>query len=73
MFCDLHSFFWALNADAASKPQADSSFKKSGSSVGTIPGNTEPGTEEVNGGCTSSCKGTSFYSGDLLLFALRTS
>ncbi|PPR97333.1 hypothetical protein GOBAR_AA23337 [Gossypium barbadense] len=42
--------------DAASKSQADSSLKKSGSSVGTIPGNTEPGTEEVNGGCTSSCK-----------------
>ncbi|TYH84073.1 hypothetical protein ES332_D02G173700v1 [Gossypium tomentosum] len=48
--------------DAASKPQADSSLKKSGSSVGTIPGNTEPGTEEVNGGCTSSCKVNDLHS-----------
>ncbi|KAB2041579.1 hypothetical protein ES319_D02G156700v1 [Gossypium barbadense] len=48
--------------DAASKPQADSSLKKSGSSVETIPGNTEPGTEEVNGGCTSSCKVNDLHS-----------
>ncbi|KAL1112994.1 hypothetical protein V6Z11_D02G161800 [Gossypium hirsutum] len=48
--------------DAASKPQADSSLKKSGSSVGTIPGDTEPGTEEVNGGCTSSCKVNDLHS-----------
>ncbi|KAL1179081.1 hypothetical protein V6Z11_A03G135900 [Gossypium hirsutum] len=48
--------------DAASKSQADSSLKKSGSSVGTIPGNTEPGTEEVNGGCTSSCKVNDLHS-----------
>ncbi|XVE74564.1 hypothetical protein DITRI_Ditri12bG0027200 [Diplodiscus trichospermus] len=42
--------------DAGSKPHADSSLKKSGSSKDTTPGNTEPGTEDVNDGCTSSYK-----------------
>lgn len=59
-----------MNPDAGSKPHADSiSLKGSGSSKGTTPGNTEPGSEDVNGGCTSSYKGTSFYFVDeLLLF-----
>ncbi|XVE85565.1 hypothetical protein DITRI_Ditri17bG0100500 [Diplodiscus trichospermus] len=49
--------------DAGSKPHADSSsLKSSGSSKGTTPGNTEPGTEDVNGGCTSSSKENDLHS-----------
>ncbi|XWS22943.1 hypothetical protein CRYUN_Cryun29cG0079000 [Craigia yunnanensis] len=49
--------------DGGSKPQADSSsLKRSGSSKGTTPGNTEPGTEDVNGGCTASYKENDLHS-----------
>ncbi|XWS64038.1 hypothetical protein CRYUN_Cryun06bG0152800 [Craigia yunnanensis] len=48
--------------DAGSKPHADSSLKKSGSSKETIPGNTEPETEDVNGGCTLSYKENDLHS-----------
>ena len=74
LYCEIYiPFLWDLNPDAGSKPHADSSLKKSGSSKETIPGNTEPGTEDVNGGCTLNYKGTSFYFGDGLLVALRRS
>ncbi|XVF85550.1 hypothetical protein PTKIN_Ptkin17bG0126200 [Pterospermum kingtungense] len=43
--------------DAGSKPHADGiSLKRPGSSKETTPGNKEAGTEDVNGGCTSSYK-----------------
>ncbi|XP_022735398.1 uncharacterized protein LOC111288681 isoform X2 [Durio zibethinus] len=49
--------------DVGSKPHADSSdLKGSGSSKGTTDGNTEPGTEDVNGGCTSSYKENDLHS-----------
>ncbi|XP_022776546.1 uncharacterized protein LOC111318141 [Durio zibethinus] len=48
--------------DIGSKPHADSSLKKSGSSKGTTPGNTEPGNEDVNGGCTSIHKENDLHS-----------
>ncbi|XWS34362.1 hypothetical protein CRYUN_Cryun21dG0032800 [Craigia yunnanensis] len=39
-----------------------SSLKWSGSSKGVTPGNTEPGTDDVNGGCTSSYKENDLHS-----------
>lgn len=50
--------FLALNPDTGSKPHA---------------GDAESVTEDVNGGCTSSYKGTSFCFSDGLLLARRRS
>ncbi|XP_039055831.1 uncharacterized protein LOC120198592 [Hibiscus syriacus] len=58
--------------DTGSRRHADSSLKRSESSKKTTPRNTEPGSEDVNGGCTSNYKGTSFYFGDVLLLTYVT-
>ncbi|KAL4278362.1 hypothetical protein GQ457_03G026730 [Hibiscus cannabinus] len=42
--------------DTGSRHHADSSLKRSEFSKKCTPGNTEPGSEDVNGGCTSSYK-----------------
>ncbi|XVF02989.1 hypothetical protein REPUB_Repub04eG0222000 [Reevesia pubescens] len=51
---DKGSAFTEDKKDVGSIPHADSSLKKSGSLKGTTPENTEPGTDNVNGGCISS-------------------
>ncbi|KAE8667260.1 anthranilate synthase component II-like [Hibiscus syriacus] len=53
---------YVFYSDVGSKPHADSGLINSGSLKGSASGNTELGTEDVNGGYTLSCKEKDLHS-----------